>query len=269
MKYLDIYKRLDRSNCRECGLPSCTAFVHAVINGEKKISACTHLDKDTIAELDKKIIVRDIEKEYQAALGPLMDAISMVDFRAVAEKIGASLSGDRLCVNCLGKDFLVDQKGNVESMIHVHLWVTVPMLRYITTGGADGLSNTWVSFDELKNGITMSNYFERRCVDPLRQMAEQHTDIFFDLIDVFGGRPVEGFDADISRIIYPLPRMPFLFLYWKAEDQFESKLKILFDSSADKYLDFEAIYILTRGLVEMFKNIIANHEEVMPNLMAM
>ncbi len=269
MKYLDIYKRLDRSNCRECGFPTCTAFVHAVINGDKKIGECTHLDKETVSELEKKIIVRDVEKEYSTALGPLKKEISKMDFGTVAGRLGASLSGDRLCVNCLGKDFFVDPKGDVESIIHVHLWVTVPLLRYIITGGAEGLSGTWVSFDELKNGITMSNYFERRCVEPLKQMADSHTDIFFDLLDIFGGRPVEGFSADVSRIIYPLPRVPFLFLYWKAEDQFESKLKILFDSSADKYLDFEAVYILTRGLVEMFKNIIANHEEVMPNLMAM
>ena len=269
MKYLDIYKLLDRSNCRECGLPTCMAFVHAVINGEKKIGACTHLDKETLSELDKNIIVRDIEKEYSNALEPLKEEITKVDLRAVAESIGTSLSGDRLSINCLGKDFFVDTQGNVESICHIHLWVTVPLLRYIIAGGGEGLSGTWVSFDELKNGITMSNYFERRCVAPMKEMADAHTDIFFDLLDVFGGRPAEGFSADMSRIIYPLPRVPFLFLYWKAEEEFESKLKILFDSSADKYLDFEAVYILTRGMVEMFKNIIANHEEVMPNLLAM
>jgi len=269
MKYLDIYKLLDRSNCRECGLPTCMAFVHAVINGEKKIGECTRLDKKTVSELDQKIVRRDIGKEYEAAVGPLREAMSGVDLKAVAGRLGAALSGDRLCVNCLGKDFLIDTKGNVESICHIHLWVTVPLLRYIIAGGGDGLSGRWVSFDELKNGITMSNYFERRCVEPLRQMADSHTDIFFDLLDIFGGRPVEGFSADDSRIIYPLPRVPFLFLYWKAEGHFESKLKILFDSSADKYLDFEAVYILTRGIVEMFKNIIANHEEVMPNLLAM
>jgi hypothetical protein len=269
MKYLDIYKLLDRSNCRECGLPTCTAFVHAVINGDKKIGECTHLDKDTIAELDKKIIIRDMEQEYEAALEPLKEEITKVDFKAVADRLGATLAGDRLCINCLGKDFFIDAKGNVESICHIHLWVIVPLLRYIITGGGAGLLGRWISFDELKNGITMSNYFERRCVEPLKQMADSHTDIFFDLLDIFGGQPVEEFSADMSRIIYPLPRVPFLFLYWKAEDHFESKLKILFDSSADNYLDFEAVYILSRGLVEMFKNIIANHEEVMPNLLAM
>jgi hypothetical protein len=269
MKYLDIYKLLDKSNCRECGLPTCTAFVHAVINGEKKIGECTHLDKETVSELDKKIVIRDIEKEYDAALGPLKEEISRVDFRAVAERLGATLSGERLCINCLGKDFFVDKKGDVESICHIHLWVTVPLLRYIIAGGGDGFSGTWVSFDELKNGITMSSFFIRRCVEPLRQLADSHTDIFFDLLDIFGGQPAEGFSADRSRIIYPLPRLPVLFLYWNAEGHFESKLKVLFDSSADKYLDFEAIYILTRGMVEMFKNIIANHEEVMPNLLAM
>lgn len=269
MKYLDIYKLLDKSNCRECGFPTCTAFVHAVINGNKKIGECTHLDKETVAELEKKIVVRDIEKEHEAALEPLRKEISKVDFGAVAERLGATLSGDRLCINCLGKDFFVDRKGNIESAIHVHLWVTVPLLKYIINGGGAELTGTWVSFDELKNGITMSNFFVRRCVEPLRQMADSHTDIFFDLLGIFGGKPVEGFSADRARVIYPLPRLPILFLYWGAEEHFASSLKVLFDSSADTYLDFEAVFILMRGLVEMFKNIIANHEEVLPNLLAM
>ncbi|MEW6600683.1 MAG: DUF3786 domain-containing protein [Nitrospirota bacterium] len=269
MKYLDIYKLLDKSNCRECGFPTCTAFVHAVVNGRKKIGDCTHLDRETAAEVGNKIDVRDIEKEYEAALGPLKKEIPKVDFGAVADRLGATLSGDRLCVKCLGKDFFVDRSGNVESMIHVHLWVTVPLLKYIITGGGAGLTGSWVSFDQLKNGITMSNFFVKRCLDPLGRMADSHTDIFFDLLDIFGGRPVEGFSADRARVIYPLPRLPVLFLYWSAKGPFESSLKVLFDSSADKYLDFETVFILMRGLVEMFKNIIANHEEVLPNLLAM
>ena len=163
MKYLDIYKLLDKSNCRECGFPTCTAFVHAVINGNKKIGECTHLDRETAADLEKKIVVRDIEKEHEAALGPLKKEISMVDFGAVAERLGATLSGDRLCVKCLGKDFFVDRNGDIESLIHVHLWVTVPLLKYIITGGGAGLTGTWVSFDELKNGITMSNFRQKVC----------------------------------------------------------------------------------------------------------
>lgn len=269
MKYLDLYKLLNKSNCRECGLLTCMAFAHAVINSEKKIEDCPYLDKKTMPDLGKKIVTRDIEKEYADAIEPLKKAISGVDFKAVADRLGATLSGDKLCINCLGKDFFVNTNGDVESICHIHLWVTVPLLRYVIKSGEGGFSGKWISFDELKNGITMSSFFVRRCVEPLKQMADSHADIFFDLLDIFGGRPAEGFSADRSRIIYPLPRVPFLFLYWKAEDHFESKLKILFDSSADKYLDFEAVYILSRGIVEMFKNIIANHEEVMPNLLAM
>ncbi|GBE41172.1 corrinoid/iron-sulfur protein large subunit [bacterium BMS3Bbin09] len=270
MKYLDLYKLLNKSNCRECGLLTCMAFAHAVINGEKKIEDCPYIDKETMPELGKKIVARDIEHEYDAAVEPLREAMSGLNFSALVDRLGATLSGDRLCVNCLGKKFLVDTKGNVESICHIHLWVTVPLLKYIITGGGPGLLGKWISFDELDRGITMSSYFERRCVEPLKQMADSHTDIFFDLLDIFGGRqPAGDFSADRSRIVHPLPRVPFLFLYWKAEDHFESKLKILFDSSADKYLDFEAVYVLSRGMVEMFKKIIANHEEVMPNLLAM
>jgi len=100
-------------------------------------------------------------------------------------------------------------------------------------------------------------------------MADSHTDIFFDLLDIFGGRPVKGFDTDHARVIYPLPKVPFLLLYWEPEEHFESKLRILFDSNTDAYLKIEPVYLLGRGLVEMFKNIIARREEVLPKLLAL
>ena len=115
----------------------------------------------------------------------------------------------------------------------------------------------------------MTQYFDRRCEEPFRQLAQTHTDIFFDLINIFGGKSIGGFSADYARVIYPLPKVPFLFLYWKPDDQFDSKLKLLLDSTADRYLDIEFIIALGRGLVEMFKKILSRHEELMPTLLSL
>ena len=57
-----------------------------------------------------------------------------------------------------------------------------------------------------------------------------------DMLDVFAAQTIEGFSADYARVLYPLPKVPFLVLYWRPEEQFESKLKILFDNTADHFL---------------------------------
>lgn len=269
MNHLEIYKLLDKSNCRRCGVPTCMAFALSVINGEKKLEDCPLLDRTVIEKLAGQIIIKDRDKDLNDIIGPLKKEISGIDFSAVAEGLGADLSGGRLRVKCLGKDFYVDNKGNMESVCHINAWVMMPLFKYIITGGKSGLSGKWVSFEELEKGATMARYFNHRCEEPLRQIAGSHIDIFSDMIKIFGGKAVEGFSADYAWIINPLPKVPFLILYSKAEERFESNLKILFDRSADTFLDSHSIYVLGRGIVEMFKRIMSNHEEMLPTLLSL
>jgi hypothetical protein len=266
---LEILKNLKRSNCRECGVPTCLAFAAQIISGEKKLTDCPHLSKEAAEALNKKIVTRGRDRRLEEMLGPLKKEIAGVDFRSVAKGLGAGYADNKLHIKCLGKDFRVDRKGNIESLIHVNSWVAGPLLNYIIRGGNGPLSEKWVSFGELKRASSVARYFDHRCEEPMRQLAESHTKVFFDLINIFGGRSVDGFTSDYARIIHPLPKVPFLILYWKPDGQFDSKLKLLLDSSADRYLDIEFIISLGRGIVEMFKKILSRHDELMPTLLSL
>lgn len=254
---LEILKHLNKSNCKECGVPTCLAFATALINGEKRLSDCSYLSMEAVDTLELKIVKRGQYEKLKELLGPLKKEVSTIDFSKVAKGLGAEHEDNRMRIKCLGKDFIVDNKGDIESMIHVNTWVAAPLLKYIIMGGNEPLSGKWVSFEELKRASSVARYFDRRCEEPLRQLAESHTDIFFDLINIFGGKSVSGFSADYARVIYPLPKVPFLILYWKPDNQFESKLRLLLDSTADKYLDIEFIIGLGRGIVEMVKKILS------------
>lgn len=48
---LELYKFLEKSNCRRCGLASCLAFAAAVIQGQKRLNHCPLLDQETIEKL--------------------------------------------------------------------------------------------------------------------------------------------------------------------------------------------------------------------------
>lgn len=269
MTPLDILKHLNRSNCRECGVPTCLAFATQLVNGEKKFSDCPHLSKEAADALNRQIVTRGRNEKLEEMLGPLKKEIAGVDFRSRAEGLGAEYVDRKLRIKCLGKEFTVDTNGSIESLIHVNSWVAGPLLKYIIMGGNEPLSGRWVSFEELKRASSVAQYFDRRCEEPLRLLAESHTDIFFDLVNIFGGKKVEGFRADYARVIHPLPKVPFLILYWKPDSQFDSKLRLLMDSTADRYLDIEFIIALGRGIVEMFKKILSRHEELMPRLLSL
>ena len=257
---LELYKLLNKSNCRKCMLPSCMAFAVAVIQGQKKISDCPDIDQQTVAKLGGRIETRSsFEEEQRERLQALKEEAAKVDFLVVAGKLGASVSKGRLVINCLGKDFFIDAAGEMASECHNNLWVHAPLLNYIVYGKGKELTGEWVPFDSLKDAKDWSRFFTHRCEEDIKKLADAHTELFFEILDLFGARLVDGMDADYSLVIYPLPKVPFLINYWEPESGFASKLNILFDSSAGENITIGSIYLLGRGLVEMFRALIVRH----------
>ncbi len=48
---LDIYKKLPKTNCGDCGLPTCLAFGMKLAAGQAELSACPHVSEEAAAEL--------------------------------------------------------------------------------------------------------------------------------------------------------------------------------------------------------------------------
>jgi len=48
---LDIYKKLPKENCKECGLPTCLAFAMKVAAGQAGLEDCPRLSADALGEL--------------------------------------------------------------------------------------------------------------------------------------------------------------------------------------------------------------------------
>lgn len=266
--HLEIYRHLKKTNCGYCQVRTCMAFALAVAGGDRKIEDCPYVNpeiaKELIGRLGGSAAGKDWRDELEERIGPLRKEISGIDFSRVAEALGGRLVDQKLSLKCLGKEFLIDRDGNIESEAHVNPWVTVPLLNYVRKGGSGGLSGKWMSFDELSTGTIRGQYFTRRCEEPLRLLLDDHAALFADIMDMFSAEKVEGFSSNRAWVIFPLPRLPFLILHWRAEEEFESKLKLLLDWNAEKYLDPESIYVLGRGLVEMFERIISRHEAGSP-----
>jgi len=49
---IEIYKKLPRTNCGDCGVPTCMAFAMKLAAGQAELSACPHVSAETAAELD-------------------------------------------------------------------------------------------------------------------------------------------------------------------------------------------------------------------------
>lgn len=258
---LELYALLPRTNCGQCFLPSCLAFAAAVVSGSKKITDCPYM---TAAAADLAPLHSAAPEPYtvmrEEKLARLQEEITEIELTANAARLGARMTGEKLAVTCLGKDFFIDRKGRVTSECHTHCGLTIPLLGYILYSKGDDLTGRWVPFRELRGGPPMNALFRQRGEKRLQRLADSNPELFDDLVTVFSGVEEKNiFSSDISVVLRPLPKLPVLLCYWQAEDDLESKLSIFFDAGADRHLLIESIFELTVGLVMMFEKIALKH----------
>lgn len=258
---LEIYKNLEKTNCGKCGCPTCLAFAAAVFKKDRKILDCPFVDKQLAERFEaQRVDPVNLETEQQRILEKLKEKVASIDLMSSAERLRARPVKDGLAIGMLGRDFRVDHKGNVASDCHVHGWVTIPLLNYVIHCKGTELSGKWVPFRELPKGASWNALYLQRCEKPLKRIADNQTDLFETMIEIFRGKEVDSaFDSDISLVLHPLPRIPILICYWKPEDGMESTINILFDAVSTDNLNIEALYTLTGGLVNMFEKIRDTH----------
>jgi len=258
---MEIFKLLDKSNCRECNEKTCLAFAAAVFKGKRQIDECPHLDREIIEKYSGNMKkAQSVEEDMADAVAQLKGKIPNLDLTAAADRVGGRFSDGKLTIRIFGKNFSVDSTGNFFSDIHINPWIVIPVLNYILKGGGTPVSGEWVPFRELSNGMVRNSLFQRRCQDPLKRVADKYTDFFADLLDIFDGKQEDNlFDSDISIVLYPLPLVPMLICYWKPDEGLESSFHLFFDATAEDNLHIESIYTLAAGFVNMFEKIAGRH----------
>lgn len=259
---MDVFKLLPKTNCRKCNKPTCLAFAAAVYQGQIALSECPLIDEHTLNTygIKKENGVSRLEQDYVAAIDDLKQQIQRTDLASRADILGGKFLNGKLTLKVMGKDFSVDEKGEISTDIHVNRWITPPLLDYVLSSKGLALAERWVPFRELETSKDWSRFFEHQCVGLFKKIADSNPSFFEDIIELFNGRPVENhYDADISLVIKPLPLLPILICYNHPEDGLDSDLNLFFDTTADKNLPVQNIYTLTTGLANMFAKLAVNH----------
>jgi len=236
------------------------AFAVAVSNGQKQLDECPRLESEIVGQFAGPVAIQTPQVEDPfASIEPLQKRIAEIDLSAAAQRLGATFSDGKLTLKCLGRDFSVDADGNITTAIHVHGWIAIPALDYVVNGAGVPPSGSWVSFRDLEAGAASYPLFAQMCEKPCKRLADDDTDLFQDVLGLFG-RPVENrHSSHLSFVLYPLPKVPILIRYWEPEDGMDSNLNSFFDSTTTENLNIESVYLLGTGLVVMFEKIALRH----------
>jgi uncharacterized protein DUF3786/putative Fe-S cluster protein len=259
---MEIFKHLEKSNCRECGEKTCLAFAGAVYQSRKEISMCPRVDAEIVSLYsDTHTKSGGAEETGHQFIEDLKLSLAEMDLAEAAKRTGGKCDGSKLIVKVLGKDFGVDLSGNFYSDIHINNWITGPFLDYVVNSKGVDPTGDWVSFRELKVSSSVSyEFFAKRCESSLIRVADMYTDLFNDLVHIFGGAKVaEQFEADISVVLHPFPKVPIMMCYWKPEDGLDSSLNLFFDTSADHNFRYDSLFTISVGITVMLEKLAIRH----------
>ncbi len=251
MNTIEVYKKLPGKNCGECPQNTCMAFALAIIKGEADPSECPLLSDDETAFLASA----KGEDWKENLIKTLRHEVKHIDFKEIHKRIGADFRNGSIFIRCFGTEYEVRPDGEITTRGYINPWLKILILHYIRTGGIGEPSGDWVSFSELKSGMVKESSFVRDCEEPLRETLDSDFKGTSRALQMLGARPVEDRTADHSWLIDALPRVPMLILYWKTdEDEPEtggSRVKILFDRTADRFLDVESLIFLVEGMIHL------------------
>jgi hypothetical protein len=264
---MEVFRELDKSNCRACGKKTCLAFAGAVYKGEVSIDECPRLPLEVARRFsgtDRNPDARPPREGYEEHLSALRDAVRKTDLKQAALRTGGKFENNRLTLKILGKDFSVDTAGKLYSDIHIIPWIVIPFLTHVLYGKGLVPTGEWVSYRDLRDAAERYPLFRKRCEEAMKQVADTYTDLFDDIVRVLNGKEVEkSFESDISVVMHPLPRVPVMICYWAPDEGLSSTLNVFFDRTADENLDAGSLFNLGAGLAQMFGKLALRHGQLL------
>ncbi len=246
MNALELYRELPKKNCGKCSARTCMPFALSVISGQAELSDCPLLTEEELAALKASVIRSDWREEL---ILKLREEIKNIDFADIAEGLGAEMRGGSLVLKCMGREFAVSPDGEINTQGRMTPWMRILLLHYIRTACREKLTGRWTAYRELKGGMVKASSFERECEEPLRDFFDRDPEKTATVLSRLGAVLTGGFPTENAWRLLLLPRVPIVILYWPAEEEFASKVKVLFDSTASSFLDAESLIFLVEGLV--------------------
>ena len=255
---MEIFKHLEKSNCRECGEKTCLAFAGAVFTGARKIDECPRVSSEAKALFaGGPGQVGDNGGEY---FERLKGEMKTCDFAERAEVLGGTHKNGLLTLKVFGKDFSVDKEGKIYSDLHVNTYIGVPFLNHVLHGKGVEPSGKWTAYRNIPGAREQANHFNHTTERGLKMLADARRDLFDDLVHLFDAKSVAPeFQSDISVLLRFFPKLPMMICYWDDQDELGSDLHVYFDETAHHNVDAESIFYLGSGFTIMLEKLARRH----------
>ncbi len=260
---LELVKVLPMTNCGDCGYATCMAFASHVVKKKESLSLCPHLSLGILEELNREIEAQHAKNlhvapdRFKTAKEFVTGKIKDADFAQLAPYLGGKYvkknGEDFLILKYLGRNFLISKK-EAKAQVTTEeqdVWDTILLYNYIASNCRKTPTGKWVSIDVLPGSIPKKPELEETCEKRIAQAFKGDPNGLKKAVRALGGTQAKvETSADVKAVLHPLPKTPFLLLFWdeEPEEGFEARVKVLFDETILCFLDIESAVFLAEKM---------------------
>jgi hypothetical protein len=274
LSVIDLYRDiLPRTNCRDCGFPTCLAFASMVVSEKLPLGRCPHLAPEVVAAAQRELDAQHAAGQWtrrdvaQDALLWARRRASSMDLADAARRVGGDLEGEgarrALRLPYFGgwvrilPDRIENHRGEpLERLEQVLIY------NHLAQGGVRLPTGRWRAFHELPNTVSKVKSMRAHVEAPLAERFQGRREMLRSAARAMGGEAYAagGHSADEACRFDALPRVPVLLLFWEGEpaEDLAAEVKLLFDETVGEHLDIESILFLgeriCRGLCAISRN---------------
>lgn len=271
LSVVDLYvKILPRTNCRDCGFPTCIAFAGKVVSEKLPLKHCPHIPRDLLieaqAELEEqyrqgKWLKKDMATE---ALKLAREKACAMSLEEIAGRIGGVVEdgsgpgpfhgtphlrlpylSDSLLItldrvaDSLGRDL----SRNEQTFVYIHM----------AAGGTAAPTGNLKSLKEFPNTVSKIVSMRDHVEDPLKTAFAGRVEPLAQRCRELGGTDVtDRYDSpDLAFQFRVFPKVYVTLLYWDENEGFEPDAKLMFDETVTSHMDIEAIMFMSEHLATL------------------
>jgi hypothetical protein len=267
LSVVDLYRDiLPKTNCKDCGFPTCLAFASMVVSEKHPLENCPHLLPETIekcrVELEAQYAAGKWTKRDMAedALAWAKEKAASMKIADLPTRIGGTLEKqgdiDVLRLPYFTRTVLI-MPGKIfnENGEPLNRWEQVFIFNHMAQGGSASPTGNWKGLEQIPNTVSKMKSMISHVEEPLVNRFTGRAAELIRAAAALGGedRRDQYPDAGAAFLFTPLPKIPIMLLFWdkEGEEAFEARAKLLFDETITQHLDIESILFLSERLRQL------------------
>jgi len=190
------------------------------------------------------------QENYETAHQLAIARLAALDFRQQVQRAGAEFipgsSPLQARLSFLGRTLLVSHPSGAiltEAGEEVPLWEKIIALHYLIHAQGAPPAGNLITYNDIPDGRLYYPNFVKRTSEILLQAYGQNPAALVQAALKLGGIERPGL-GDYAVVIPALPRVAYVFVIWKGDEEFPPALNVVFDRSISDYLPAEDITVL-------------------------